>query len=158
MTRTLAYSLIVFLACLSPQAQADKPTAGMYSITTSMESDTGVLVQTDTMTECLTEEDVQRDPDAFVGGREGTENCEVGDYSMEGGKMNMSMICQTPAGELTMKTDGTFHTTGLPIKLSDTPGAIERRPPLHGEHSDEILAEFGLDAREIAQLREAKII
>ena len=112
MTRTLAYSLMVFLACLSPQAQADKPTAGMYSITTSMESDTGVLVQSDTMTECLTEEDVQRDPDAFVGGREGTENCEVGDYVMDGGRMTMSMICQTPAGELTMKTDGTFHATG----------------------------------------------
>ena len=51
-----------------------------------------------------------------------------------------------------------FRTTGLPIKLSDTPGAIERRPPLHGEHSDEILAEFGFEAREIADLRARKVI
>ncbi len=48
---------------------------------------------------------------------------------------------------------GTFRTTGLPIKLSQTPGAITRRPPLHGEHTDEVLAECGLDADEIAALR-----
>jgi formyl-CoA transferase/CoA:oxalate CoA-transferase len=53
---------------------------------------------------------------------------------------------------------GTFQTTGLPVKLSDTPGAIERRPPLHGEHSDEILAEFGFEAGEIADLRDAGVI
>jgi crotonobetainyl-CoA:carnitine CoA-transferase CaiB-like acyl-CoA transferase len=49
---------------------------------------------------------------------------------------------------------GTFHTTGLPVKLSRTPGAIERRPPLHGEHTDEVLRECGIEPAEIAQLRE----
>lgn len=53
---------------------------------------------------------------------------------------------------------GTFQTTGLPIKLSETPGAIERRPPLHGEHCDEILSEFGFTAAEIADLRENEVI
>lgn len=53
---------------------------------------------------------------------------------------------------------GTFQTTGLPIKLSETPGSIERRPPLHGEHSDELLREFGLDDSEIAELRAAEVI
>ena len=43
-------------------------------------------------------------------------------------------------------------------KLSATPGAIERRPPLHGEHCDEILAECGLAASEIAALRKAEVI
>jgi len=49
---------------------------------------------------------------------------------------------------------GTFSTTGLPVKLAATPGAIERRPPLHGEHTDEVLAECGLSETEVAGLRE----
>jgi crotonobetainyl-CoA:carnitine CoA-transferase CaiB-like acyl-CoA transferase len=48
---------------------------------------------------------------------------------------------------------GEFQTTGLPVKLSRTPGAIERRPPLHGEHTDEVLRECGIEAAEIAELR-----
>ena len=46
----------------------------------------------------------------------------------------------------------------MPIKLSDTPGSIERRPPLHGEHTDEILHECGIGAAEIARLREAEVV
>jgi crotonobetainyl-CoA:carnitine CoA-transferase CaiB-like acyl-CoA transferase len=53
---------------------------------------------------------------------------------------------------------GTFRTTGLPAKLSRTPGAITRRPPLLGEHTDEVLSECGVDAAEIASLRERKIV
>jgi crotonobetainyl-CoA:carnitine CoA-transferase CaiB-like acyl-CoA transferase len=48
---------------------------------------------------------------------------------------------------------GEFQTTGLPVKLSRTPGAIERRPPLHGEHTDEVLRECGIEPAEIAALR-----
>jgi len=53
---------------------------------------------------------------------------------------------------------GTFSTTGLPVKLSRTPGAIDRRPPLHGEHTDEVLRECGLDDAEIAELRDCKAL
>ncbi|HEU4430454.1 MAG TPA: CoA transferase [Myxococcota bacterium] len=47
---------------------------------------------------------------------------------------------------------GTFRTTGLPVKLSDTPGAIARRPPLHGEHTREVLREAGFADAEIEAL------
>ncbi len=53
---------------------------------------------------------------------------------------------------------GTFRTTGLPVKLSETPGAIERPPPLHGEHTDQVLAELGYGADEIAALRAGAVI
>jgi formyl-CoA transferase/CoA:oxalate CoA-transferase len=53
---------------------------------------------------------------------------------------------------------GVFKTTGLPVKLSRTPGGLERRPPLLGEHTDEVLRECGIDAHEIADLRQRGII
>jgi crotonobetainyl-CoA:carnitine CoA-transferase CaiB-like acyl-CoA transferase len=54
---------------------------------------------------------------------------------------------------------GTYRTTGLPVKLTGTPGAITRRPPLLGEHTDEVLADdAGLSAPELASLRERGVI
>jgi formyl-CoA transferase len=40
---------------------------------------------------------------------------------------------------------GTVHTLGFPLKMSDTPPAVRRAPPLLGEHSAEILRELGMD-------------
>ncbi len=60
--------------------------------------------------------------------------------------------------ELAHPQVGTFKTTGLPVKLSDSPGRIERRPPLLGEHTDEVLSDAGLSASEIAELREQRIL
>ena len=63
------------------------------------------------------------------------------------------MLVQLPHPEV-----GTFKTTGLPVKLSQTPGRIARRPPLLGEHSDEVLRECGVTPEEIARLRERGVI
>jgi len=52
----------------------------------------------------------------------------------------------------------TFLTTGLPVKLSETPGAIRRAPPLHGEHSPEVLREAGYAEAEIAALAKEGVI
>ncbi len=42
---------------------------------------------------------------------------------------------------------------GTPVKMSETPGAIRKRAPLVGEHSERVLSDFGFDAAEIAALR-----
>jgi crotonobetainyl-CoA:carnitine CoA-transferase CaiB-like acyl-CoA transferase len=52
---------------------------------------------------------------------------------------------------------GEFKTTGLGVKLSDTPGRITR-PPLVGEHTDEVLLTNGFTHEEVAHLREVKAI
>jgi crotonobetainyl-CoA:carnitine CoA-transferase CaiB-like acyl-CoA transferase len=41
-----------------------------------------------------------------------------------------------------------------PIKMSATPPGLRRAPPLLGQHTDEVLAEFGLDEAERARLRQ----
>ena len=47
---------------------------------------------------------------------------------------------------------------GVVPKLSATPGALARKAPQLGEHTEEILREIGLTPEQIAQLRDRKVI
>ena len=43
-------------------------------------------------------------------------------------------------------TAGDIRVTGVPVRLSDTPGAVRSAPPRLGEHTRAVLAEvLGLD-------------
>jgi len=49
---------------------------------------------------------------------------------------------------------GRIRTTGIPVKLSETPGRITTAPPLLGAHTEEVLAAtLGMTAEEIGELR-----
>ncbi|KAK3718686.1 hypothetical protein LTR37_004903 [Vermiconidia calcicola] len=50
-------------------------------------------------------------------------------------------------------TKGTMSVIGPAIKWSGTPTSIRSKPPLHGEHSDEVLAELGIDEAQRDELR-----
>lgn len=54
--------------------------------------------------------------------------------------------------------DADYALMAQPVTLSRTPSRLERAPPGQGAHNDEILAEFGLDAAEIAALKAAGAI
>jgi crotonobetainyl-CoA:carnitine CoA-transferase CaiB-like acyl-CoA transferase len=53
---------------------------------------------------------------------------------------------------------GTVKLVGQPVCLSRTPSHIDAPPPRIGQHTDEVLAEFGFSAQDIASLRQTKAI
>ena len=59
--------------------------------------------------------------------------------------------------EVDHPTRGKYLSVGNPIKMSDSPTEV-KRSPLLGEHTDEVLAELGFGAGEIAEMRAAKVI
>ena len=48
--------------------------------------------------------------------------------------------------------------TGFPIRLTDSPAAYRRAAPGYGEHTEEVLAEAGYGAEQLAALRAAGAI
>ena len=50
----------------------------------------------------------------------------------------------------------TLRLVGQPVTLSRTPSKMAAPPPELGEHTDEVLKEFGFSAKEIAALRKAE--
>jgi formyl-CoA transferase len=51
-----------------------------------------------------------------------------------------------------------IRLVGQPVKLSRTPSKMVAPPPEFGEQTEEVLAEFGFSANEIAELRKAKVV
>ncbi|GIX48256.1 MAG: CoA transferase [Candidatus Tectimicrobiota bacterium] len=53
---------------------------------------------------------------------------------------------------------GRTQLVGPPVVFHATPASIRRPAPLHGQHSEEVLREFGYDEARIRALREAGVI
>ena len=66
---------------------------------------------------------------------------------------------QVRAREMVVETQhpvaGATHAIGCPIKLSTTPTSIRRPAPVFGQHTREVLLEFGLGADEVRALLDA---
>jgi crotonobetainyl-CoA:carnitine CoA-transferase CaiB-like acyl-CoA transferase len=61
--------------------------------------------------------------------------------------------------QLQHPTIGAIRVLGVPMKLSDTPGAIESPPPRLGEHTHAVLTrDLGMDADTIGRLRAGGVL
>lgn len=70
---------------------------------------------------------------------------------------------QIKARDMIVETDhptaGKVKMAGIPIKLSETPGAVEGPAPLLGQHTEEILSELlGLTTEAVAELKTHKVL
>ncbi len=67
--------------------------------------------------------------------------------------LDMHRDPQALAREMVISVDhatlGSVKTLGLPVKFSDTPGGVRRGAPLLGQHTREVLSEYGFTAEEI---------
>jgi crotonobetainyl-CoA:carnitine CoA-transferase CaiB-like acyl-CoA transferase len=56
-------------------------------------------------------------------------------------------------------TIGPLKALGVPVKLSETPGAVRMPPPTLGQHTDAVLRhDLGFSADAIAALRRQQVI
>ncbi len=65
--------------------------------------------------------------------------------------MQMNPVLEHP-------TIGALKLAGIPVHLSESPGAIQCPPPTLGQHSGEIMREAGYSANEIDRLRESGVL
>ncbi len=79
---------------------------------------------------------------------------------------SVAEICEHPqiqaremVVEVPHQTLGSIKVSGVPIKLSDTPGAVSTAPPLLGQHTAEILKGLlGYSLKEVEELRKAGVV
>jgi crotonobetainyl-CoA:carnitine CoA-transferase CaiB-like acyl-CoA transferase len=64
-----------------------------------------------------------------------------------------NMIVETPHPKL-----GPIRVTGVPLQMSATPGSVRLSPPMHGQHTEELLAELGYGREEIERLAHEDVV
>lgn len=83
-----------------------------------------------------------------------------------GGIQSVKEACDHPqvlAREMVIELEhpkaGSIRTTGVPIKLSDTPGAVNSPPPVLGEHTAEVMSDWlHMSAAELNNLHKAGVV
>ena len=65
---------------------------------------------------------------------------------------NEQTLARDMVADVGSSEGSSLRVLGHPVKYSETPAAIQRRAPGLGEHTEEVLKEFGFSAEEIAEL------
>ena len=88
----------------------DLPAPGHYEVTTTTQFSDGLMPDTTVTTQnCMTQEDLDRDPAAVFAGLPEGRSCDVSDFLMEGGVISMQINCAAADGDMTMTVNGSYQ-------------------------------------------------
>jgi len=73
-------------------------------------------------------------------------------YDMLEMQQDPQVLAREMVVEVEHKTLGPVKTLGLPVKFTDTPGKVQFGAPIYGQHTREILLEYGYDEAAIQSL------
>jgi len=79
-------------------------------------------------------------------------------YGLEQVYTDPQVLAREMVVEVDHPTVGPFKMTGIPYKLSETPGKIKTPPPLLGQHTDEVLKSIGYSEDQITAMRRSGAI
>ncbi len=68
------------------------------------------------------------------------------------------VIARDMVVEMEHPVAGTVRNIGFPVKLTATPAAVRMPAPTLGQHTEEVLAEYGYSQDEVAAFRDANIV
>ena len=78
--------------------------------------------------------------------------------TLRGGPADPHALARQMVVDLDHPGAGPIKALGIPVKLSDTPGAVDRPAPLLGQHTADILTELGYTDAEQRALSERGVI
>ena len=101
---------IFLLAAGAAAFAADLPSPGQYEVTTTTHFSDGLMPDTTVTTQnCLTQEDLEKDPASVFADLPEGKSCEVADFLMEGGEIRMRILCAAPDGDMSMTVNGSYQ-------------------------------------------------
>jgi len=112
----------------------------------------GRMANLDELMEILSAEFIKKPRDAWLGELEAAKIPAGPVLNVNEMHADPHTLARDMVVELDHPTAGAVKTIGLPVKFTETPGAVTGPAPLYAQHTREVLAEFGYSADEIDSL------
>ena len=94
----------------------DRPAGGAYEITTKTTYTDVPLPETS----CFSDADLERDPASALAALPEGSSCSVAESVMDGGTIEMRIVCDTTSGSMVMVTTGSYHAAGWDMESDVT--------------------------------------
>ena len=109
--RRAAGGLLLATGLATVAMAQDLPSPGHYEVTTTTHFSDGLMPDTTVTTQnCMTQEDLEKDPASVFADLPDGKSCNVGEFLMEGGEIRMQINCAAPDGDMTMTVNGSYLT------------------------------------------------
>lgn len=112
--RTLTLALFTVISATA--IAEDYPQPGSYKVVAQVSSDQLPVNTSHESAQCIKDDRFRSDPMAWMQEQQG-QQCEVVEYNLSGGNINMELSCTVPGrGTSTISGTGTYTSTGWQIR------------------------------------------